>query len=368
MSISNFTFSKHRTFEATGSAEKKLIQALLLGAILACAAAILPAQDTVSPGDTEATRPLPEAAPATTAPKATSEDYVISPDDQIDIFVMDVAELTRTYRVSPTGMITVPLLTKPIKAAGKTPTQLSQIIADQLREAGMVNHPYVTIQVKQSRLHSIAIAGAVRKPQIYPIMGKTTLLDALSQAEGLADDAGKTAIITRGDISSQLLGLDAPKEADGSPLLNPRTVMVDLKRLLEDGDPTLNYDLYPGDRVTVQRAGIVYVVGAVNRAGGFVLKDDREQMTILKALALAEYVKSTADTKKTVIIRGAANTPGGTQEIPIQLDKILKGRVKDRVLLANDILFIPDSKSQRALHRAGEAAAAAASLLVYRVP
>jgi polysaccharide export outer membrane protein len=221
--------------------------------------------------------------------------------------------------------------------------------------------------VKESRLHSVAIAGAVKKPQIYPILGKTTLLDALSQAEGLADDAGNAAIISRGEIAAHRLGLDTRQgKGVGDSLVDPGTIMVDLKRLMEQGDPTLNYDLYPGDRVTVQRAGIVYVVGAVNRAGGFVLKNDREQMTVLKALALAEFVKSTADTKKTMIIRGNPKTAGGAQEIPIELDKMLKGHAKDRVLLANDILFIPDSTSKRAIHRAGEAAAQAASLLVYR--
>jgi polysaccharide export outer membrane protein len=344
----------------------KLAQVLLMAVFLACATTPLRAQDTISSGNTDSTRPAPEV-PAAVPPKAVAEDYVISPDDELDISVLDVAELSRTYRVSPTGMIAVPLLTKPIKAAGKSPSQLSQILADELRAAGMVSHPQVSVQVKASRLHSVAIAGAVKRPQIYQILGKTTLLDALSQAEGLSDDAGNTAIITRGDISSRILGLDAPKETEsGDPLLSSRTVMVDLKRLMEEGDPTLNYDLYPGDRVTVQRAGIVYVVGAVNRAGGFVLKNDREQMTVLKALALAEFVKSTADTKKTMIIRGGPKSPGGAQEIPVELDKMLKGRIKDRVLLANDILFIPDSSSKRAIHRAGEAAAQAASLLVYR--
>ncbi len=359
---------KHRTSYGFGYKLTKLTQVLLFGAILVGITSVLYAQDAVTPGNTDSTRSIPEAT-SVAPPKSVTEDYVISPDDELDIYVLDVAELSRTYRVSPTGMISLPLLTKPISAAGQTPGQLSQVISEQLKEAGMVSHPQVTVQVKQSRLHSVAISGAVKKAQIYPILGKTTLLDAISQAEGLADDAGNTAIITRGDIATRLLGLDQTKDTDaGDPLLNPRTVMVDLKRLMEEGDPSLNFDLYPGDRVTVQRAGIVYVVGAVNRAGGFVLKNDREQMTVLKAMALAEFVKSTADTKKTVIIRGNPKTPGGAQEIPIELNKILNGRAKDRVLLANDILFIPDSASKRALHRAGEAAAAASSLLIYRVP
>ena len=285
------------------------------------ATTVLWAQDTVTPANTESVRSIPEAAPVAPA-QVVTEDYVISPDDELDIYVLDVAELSRTYRVSPTGTISVPLLNKPIAASGKSPTQLSQTIAEQLRQAGMVSHAQVTVQVKASRLHSIAIAGAVKKPQIYPILGKTTVMDALSQAEGLSDDAGNTAIISRGDISSRLLGLNADKGTEaGDPLLNSRTVMVDLKRLMEQGDPILNYDLYPGDRVTVQRAGIVYVVGAVNRAGGFVLKNDREQMTVLKALALAEFLKSTAATKKSVIIRGNPKTPGESQEIPVQLDR-----------------------------------------------
>ncbi len=345
--------------------------AWLLGVALLVAATALRAQDVItSSGDDSTPRPSPTTK-TEAPPKIDSDDYVVSPDDELEIYVLDVTELSRVYRVSPAGMINVPLLTKPIHAAGLTPAQLSQTIAEQLRAAGMVSHPQVTVQVKQSRLHSVAIAGAVKRPQIYAILGKTTLLDALSQAEGLSDDAGNTAIITRGDIAARRLGLDTGTDTEkdsgsANPLLNPRTVIVDLKRLMEEGDPTLNYELYPGDRVTVQRAGIVYVVGAVNRPGGFVLKNDREQMTVLKALALAEFVKTTAQTKKTVIIRGNAKTPGGTQEIPIELNKMLDGRAKDRVLLANDILFVPDSASKRALHRAGEAAAQAASLIVYR--
>ena len=366
MQIINPRNSKHRIILGFGYRPARVAPLLLFAAILGGTWSVVYAQDVVTPSNADSIRTIPESTSVPTA-KAVSEDYFISPDDELDIFVLDVAELSRTYRVSPTGMISVPLLSKPIKAAGNSPTQLSQIIADQLREAGMVSHPQVSVQVKDSRLHSIAIAGSVKKPQIYPVLGKTTLIDALSQAEGLSDDAGNTAIISRGDISSRSLGIETSKQTGtGEPQMNPRTVTVDLKKLMEEGDLTQNFDLYPGDRVTVQRAGIVYVEGAVNRPGGFVLKEDREQMTVLKALALAQYVKSTADTKKAVIIRGSAKGTAGTEEIPIELDKMLKRRAEDRVLLANDILLIPDSSSKRAIHRAGEAAAQAAALMVYR--
>jgi len=283
---------------------------------------------------------------------------VISPEDQLEIYVLDVPELSRTYRVSQGGQIDVPLLPAPIAAAGLTTARLSQVIAEKLKQAGMVEHPHVTIQVMQSRLHSVAIAGAVKQPQIYPTLGKTTILDAISQAGGLAEDAGNTAIVVRGNMANRELA---------SPS-NPRTLTVDLKRLMEMGDPSLNVVLYPGDRVTVQRAGVVYVVGAVNLAGGFVLTSDRAQMTVLRAIALAQNVKSTASPEKAMIVRKNPNTPDGAEQIPLDLKKILKGREPDQKLLADDILVVPDSASKRALHRAAEAVAQASSLVIYRVP
>jgi polysaccharide biosynthesis/export protein len=109
-------------------------------------------------------------------------------------------------------------------------------------------------------------------------------------------------------------------------------------------------------------------VGAVNLAGGFVLSNDRAQMTVLKAIALAQSIKSTAAPQRAMIIRKSPNSPEGTEQIPLDLSKILKGRLPDRKLLADDILVVPDSASKKALHRAAEAAAQASSLVIYRVP
>ena len=299
---------------------------------------------------------------------ASVEEYVITPDDTLEVYVLDVPEISREYRVDPSGSIVIPLLSEPLQAAGLAPSQLSAQISDKLQQAGMVTHPRVSVQVKASRVHSITIAGAVKKPQIYPLFTKTTLLDALSQAEGLTEDAGNTAIITRGEIAIRYDQAASSERTPGAEPPPSRVQPVDLKRLLEDGDPALNADLYPGDRLTVQRAGIVYVVGAVNRAGGFVLKDDRGQMTVLKAVALADNLKSTAEPKKAVIIRRNGQAPVSDREVTVDLSKILAGRAPDQSLLANDILFVPDSAGKKALHRAGEAAAEAAALFVYRVP
>src|SRR5579863_600368 len=350
-----------------------LCRSLMVAAAVLFMAGFLAAQESAAQhangtSDTATASPEYELVPEATKPAGTVEE-LISPDDQLDVFVMDVPELTRQYRVTTAGLIEVPLLKKPIVAAGLTPEQLAQTIREKLQAAGMVNDPFVTVQVASSHSHTVTIAGAVKNPQIFPVPSKTTLLDAISQAGGLAPDASDTAIVARGEIADHILGLNKSDSAEtGGESASSRSLKVDLKRLMEDGDPNLNVTLYPGDRVTVQRAGVVYVVGAVYRAGGFVMANEGQHMTVLRAIALANNVKSTAATKKAVIIRKDSKTPGGTEQIPLNLNKILDGHEPDQDLLANDILFIPDSAGKKALYRTGEAAAQAASLMIYRVP
>ena len=343
------------------------IARVLIGAfIIFCAPLLAQAQQPPSANANSELAQLRLKTPSNTLPR--NLEYLICPDDQLEIYVLNVPELSRQYRVDSNGLLALPLLADPISAAGLTLAGLSRTIGDRLRQAGMVSNPYVTVQVKESSAHSITIIGAVKRPDVYALIGKTTLLDALSQAEGIAEDASNIAIITRGGMTVSRLE-SGPEVADRDfgamgPNLS-RTVTVDLNRLLEDGDSSLNVDLYPGDRVAVRRAGIVYVVGAVKRAGAFALKDDRKQMTILKAVALADNITSTALPRKAKIVRKNADR---TEEIPVDLAKILSGRAPDSPLQSNDILFVPDSSSKRALHRAGEVAAQAATLLIYRIP
>jgi len=282
-------------------------------------------------------------------------DYVISPDDLLEVNVFDVSELCHVYRVSPSGSITLPLVPAPIAAAGLTTAQLASAIRDRLHSDGLVSKAQVTVEVKESRLHSVAVTGEVKKPQIYPVFAPTTLLDVLSQAEGLSEDAGRVATVTRGDVALAAQGLPGGQDGGQSPVA--QTITIDLKRLLQTGDPRLNIALYPGDRVTVQRAGIIYVVGAVGRPGGFTLKNDEEQMTVLKAIALAEDLKSTAIRSRAMIIRGDPAQAGpARREFPVNLSEVLKGRAPDPPMQANDILFVPDSAARKAMHRAAEAA------------
>jgi polysaccharide export outer membrane protein len=300
-----------------------------------------------------------ENAPKAAAP-IQAEDYIIGPDDLLNIYILDVPELSRDYRVSAGGAVTIPVLANPFDAAGLTLSQFSKSLGQELKTQGLVSDPHITMSVNQSRLHSVAIVGAVRKPEVYPLLSQTTLLDILSQAEGLADDAGNTVIVHQGDIavraSRRVSGAaHDPEDSQGA------TLTIDLKRLMEGGNPSLNIAIYPGDRITVPRAGVVYVVGAVNKPGGFAMKASTHGMTVLQALALAEDAKTTAKRNQTVIIRNDPQAPEGRKQIPVNLKSILQGKSPDPVLQAEDILFIPDSSGKRAFNRGIESIVQAAT-------
>ena len=309
-----------------------------------------------APGPSYGSPTQPDSPPPDAVAQMAADDYLIGPDDVLRVFILDVPELSGEYRVSNTGTVTLPVLATPVTAAGLTLAQFSDSLKKELKAAGLVSDPHVSTSVDTSRLHSVAITGAVKRPQLYPIFTQTTLLDMISQAEGLADDAGGTAVVSKGAIAMRAGDRRSEKTSTGESAGAGQTVTVDVKRLVETGDPKLNLEIYPGDRITVPHAGIVYVVGAVNKPGGFPMKPSAHGMSALEALALAEDTKTTALRDETVIIRNDSNSPTGRRQIPVPLKKVLRGKNPDPILQADDILFIPDSAGKRALRRGFEAA------------
>jgi polysaccharide biosynthesis/export protein len=323
--------------------------AMFLGGLI-CQAPRLSAEE---PTFTRLASPISASRPAAVSASPNNcvgPSYLIAQGDLLDIYIVGVQELSREYRVNGDGLITLPMLSHPVMAAGLTLDQLSMAIRKELVDGGLLTDPQIVVSVKSSTVNSVVLAGAVKKPGVYPIYGHTTLLELLTQSEGLSDDAGNIAIVTRGEKALAGRDLDATQAADDANRVVPRTVKIDVLRLWQNGDTSLNVELYPGDRVTVQRAGIVYVMGAVNRAGGFVLSSDQQQMTVLKAVALAGSFTQDAKPTKAVIIRKTAQAPSD-EEIPIDLKKVLSKHSPDERLLANDILYIPESGGKRTLRK-----------------
>jgi polysaccharide export outer membrane protein len=127
-------------------------------------------------------------------------------------------------------------------------------------------------------------------------------------------------------------------------------ITVNLRELLETGDTRNNIPLQAGDVVTVPHAGIIYVLGAVARPGGFVLANDRGQLTTLKVLSLAGGTTTIAKLDHAVIIR--KDDQGKQSETEVDLKKVLHREAEDLQLRPSDILYIPDNRTKEFLLKA----------------
>jgi polysaccharide export outer membrane protein len=172
--------------------------------------------------------------------------------------------------------------------------------------------------------------------------------------------------VTRGAQGVSLQNIPENTDTEGTAEApaaetNPEsmTIKIGLHDLLDTGDPQYNLALRGGDVVSVPRAGVVYAVGAVQRPGGFVMQNDRQQLTVLKVLALAGGLTSTAKQRSGVIIR--QDPEAAQQQVPVDLEKILARKVEDPTLQPSDILFVPNSASRQAMGRVAQAAIALAS-------
>ena len=325
---------------------------------------------------------LLDSNPSTLA--VSAQEYRIGPEDVLNINVFEAQELNREVRVSAGGEISLPLLGS-VRAAGLTPRALEFVLQELLHRTYMKD-PHVSVFVREMQSHPVSVMGAVRRPGVFQIRGSKTLLEVLSLAEGLADDAGETVIILRGAALSaepdapmdHAAAADPPSPgpqssgepaAASSPLNDNRSasegaVQVNLKDLLESADSRSNPLVHPGDIVKVTRAGVVYVIGEVRKPGGFVLKSN-EKISVLQALALSEGLTPTASKGNARIIRTDQQS-GERKETPINLGKILAGKAPDPFLGPKDIVFVPNSAAKTTFGRGAEVAAQTlAGLLIF---
>ena len=304
-----------------------------------------------------------------TAHAAGPQDYRIGFDDVLDISVFEAQELNRQVRVSSAGDISLPLL-ESVHVAGLTPRELELVLQELLRRTYMKD-PHVSVFVREMQSHPVSVLGAVRRPGVFQVRGSKTLLEILSLAEGLADDAGETVVIMRGaglqtDASIGAETSTAAKEnaSEGNVAANDvnknafpaeNIVQVNLKDLLDSFSTHQNPMVNPGDIVKVLRAGIVYVVGEVQRPGGFAMKSN-ERMSVLQVIALSGGLTRTASKASARIIRTDEQT-GERAQTPIDLSKILSGKAPDPMLEPKDIVFVPNSATKTTLSRGVEVAA-----------
>lgn len=270
----------------------------------------------------------------------------IGPNDLVSILVSDCPELNRSFRVSADGKLALPLLGHRITVAGLMPVELEERIADELKSAGLLVAPVVSVSIAEYRSRPVSVVGAVHHPLTFQAMSDSTLIDAIAKAEGVNAEAGSFILITRKDGSIQ---------------------RIPLKSLMDGSDPALNLKLAGGEEIRVQEAGKIFVTGNVIKPGVFAMQDNADT-TVLKALALSEGLKSYSSKVAYIYRRDPATSK--RNEIPVDLDQIMTRKSPDIEIYADDILYIPENKGRKmtmsALEKlAGFGSATASGVLIW---
>lgn len=274
--------------------------------------------------------------------------YVLGSGDLVTVRVMDVEEISdKPVQIDTSGYVRLPLAGR-LLAAGLTIEQFEAELVKRLKK--YLVRPDVSVSVATFRSQPVSIIGAVKTAGVYQVEGEKTIIEVLSLAGGLDTSAGPTLTITR-ELQWGRIPL---KGAADDPTGRFSVATVRLKSILEADNPQENIAVKPHDVITVPRAQLVYVIGEVQKAGGFPLSE-REHITVLQALSLAGGLDRTAAPAHAKILR-ALPGKADRSEVAVDVKMILDGKATDFPMEPDDILFIPNSASKRAALRAVEAA------------
>jgi polysaccharide biosynthesis/export protein len=246
-------------------------------------------------------------------PQPADKDYVIGPEDVLDIQVWGNKDLNQTVFVRPDGRTSLPLVGE-IGVAGKTVQQLQDHLGAVYEKT--VKGAVVTVIVKEIRSRPVYFIGGFGKPGLMQLTRELTLLQAISIVGGVVPNA------------------DAEK---GFLLRGDKRIPIDFNRLVQRGDLTQNPKLEPGDSIVVPLADAVYVNGEVRTPGAVKYTGD---LTILKAITQVGGLTPLAAPGRVDVLRGTSEKK---ERIRVDVDKMMRSPDEnpDIRLQPNDIIFVP---------------------------
>jgi polysaccharide export outer membrane protein len=254
--------------------------------------------------------PAPGQAPP---PQPADKDYIIGPEDILDIQVWGNKDLNQTVFVRPDGRTSLPLVGE-IAVAGKTVQQLQDHLGAVYEKT--VKGAVVTVIVKEIRSRPVYFIGGFGKPGVMQLTRELSLLQSISIVGGVVPNA------------------DAEK---GFLLRGDKRIPIDFNRLVQRGDLSQNPKLEPGDSVVVPLADAVYVNGEVKAPGAVKYTGD---LTILKAITQVGGFTPLAAPGRVDVLRGNSEKK---ERIRVDVDKMMRSPDEnpDIRLQPNDIIFVP---------------------------
>jgi polysaccharide export outer membrane protein len=209
-----------------------------------------------------------------------------------------------------------------LRVQGLTLSEVARHVEVALKDGEILNRPQVNVDVQQYSGHYVNVLGEVASPGRVTVIAPMQLSEILSQVGGLTAVAGSRIKIRHGDN-------DAAPEEDA-----PYSRSV-------SNQQTESILVRPGDTVIIPRAGIVYVLGAVARPGGYLMQEDGK-LNVAEALSLSGGTLMQANTGGLRVIR--RNPDGTALDFALSYDHIANGSQAPIELQAQDIVYVPMSK------------------------
>jgi polysaccharide export outer membrane protein len=271
----------------------------------------------------------------------TPESLLIGKGDVLHVVVFDTPELEEHARVSDSGMLQL-VVGGPVKVEGLTPADAGHAIEQVLIDGKYLTHPHVIVTVDEYTTQKVSVLGEVRNPGTYPIVTSRSVIDVLSMAGGLTENADRKVMIQRKGSQEQI----------------PYFVSNTSKTALDSA-----VQIYPGDTLVVPKAGVVYMLGDVGHPGGYMMTNNETQVSALELLARAGGTTHSAVPSRAKLIRKSND---GYVSSPLPLSAMQKGKVADVMLRPDDIVYVPFSYLRNfALNASGLAASVGAAALYH---
>jgi polysaccharide export outer membrane protein len=292
---------------------------------------------------TPASPPAAADSSQTSTSSHMTDSLVVGPGDTLHVVVFDSPELEQRVNVSDSGNANFTLIGD-VHVAGLSANQVSRTLEGLFVRGHFLTHPNVNVMIEQSATMQVSVLGEVHNPGNYEIGTARNILEIISLAGGLTDAADRHITVKRKQGDNQTSTVFLPNNA---------------------GDAIAQSEMvYPGDTVIVPKAGIVYVLGDVNRPGGFYMSRD-SKLTVLQAMGMAGGALPTAAAPHSRIVRKDPKASNGYVDIPLPLRAIQNGKKPDVQLQADDVIYVPFSYGRNALIQSQAIFASATSALIY---
>jgi polysaccharide export outer membrane protein len=251
----------------------------------------------------------------------TAPPLRIGSGDLLEISVFDSPELSGRFRVDEKGDISAPLI-GPVRVEGKTAVEAGEAVQQHYVDADILKptKAHATVFISEYATQGILVTGEVKSGGLFPALGVRMFNDVMIAAGGVTATASSKVVITRKSDPDHPITVE----------YNPEALAPVVPKI----------QIFPGDTITVPRAGIVYVLGNVGHSGGFVL-DGRKALTVETAMALSGGGGHGAAMNDVHLIR--TYDGGRKEDIHLEVKRILLGKAPDVELKDGDILYVPTS-------------------------